>query len=46
MHAPLLPYSAKLVFAACVAVTVYAFLVRAGRATTHVARAEPQPPAP
>lgn len=38
MHAPLLPYGAKLVFAAFVATGVYAFLLRAGRATTGVAQ--------
>jgi uncharacterized membrane protein SpoIIM required for sporulation len=44
MHAPLLPYSSKLVFAACVAAGVFTFLVRAGRATkTNAARSE-QPP--
>jgi uncharacterized membrane protein SpoIIM required for sporulation len=31
MHAPVLPYAAKLVFAACVAIGVFVFLARAGR---------------
>ncbi|HET6334053.1 MAG TPA: stage II sporulation protein M [Polyangiales bacterium] len=38
MHAPLVPYSAKLVFAACVAIGVFAFLTRAGRATSTAAQ--------
>jgi uncharacterized membrane protein SpoIIM required for sporulation len=35
MHAPIVPYAAKLAFAAAVAAAVFAFLTRAGR--THVA---------
>jgi hypothetical protein len=34
IHAPVLPYAAKLAFAACVAVAVFVFLARAGRRTT------------
>lgn len=41
MHAPIVPYSAKLVFAACVAAALLVFLTRAGRATpTSIARPE------
>lgn len=34
IHAPVLPYAAKLAFAACVAVAVFVFLARAGRGST------------